>query len=1393
MQKSSLEGFRLSPQQKYLWQLQQANNNQTYHAYCSVLIKGKLNKQILESALKSIINRHEILRTNFIALQGMSIPIQVITDNEPMISYYDLRELSSEEKDTKLELIFDKVKQHSFCFEKGSLVDISLMLLERNKHVLLICLPALCADRATLKNLVSEISHTYAAYLHNQEPSEEPLQYADLAEWQNELFEGKDGAIGREYWLKKKEVLAFANLKLPNENQTTVKPEFKPELLSLWLESDKVAKLKAIAQGAPEAIAQNYNTSISVLLQACWQILLWQLTGKSDITIGTYCDGRNYEELESALGLLSKYLPVYCHLEDQFKFSEILKQISESKDEAFKWQESFNWEEIAESDENTPSSSFFPICFEFEEQPAKYSASDISFLIDRQYVCFDQFKVKLSCVYSNETLLAEFYYNSSLFQLEDIERLAGQFQKLLESVIDKPEAAINELEILSDRQQKQLLVEFNQTQTNYPQDKCIHQLFEQQVNITPNRIAVVFEDQQLTYAELNTKANQLAHHLQQLGVGPEVLVGLYLERSSSKAASLTLELIVGLLAILKAGGAYLPLDTALPKESLTFRLQDAKVSVLLTQQQLVEMLPKQEIPVICLDNQWQVIAQESKDNPYSEVTTENLAYVLFTSGSTGQPKGVAVEHKQLLNYVNAITERLNLSVCKSFATVSTFAADLGNTTIFPSLVSGGCLHVVSPERAANPEALADYFHHHPVDCLKIVPSHLAALLTSSHPEHILPQQRLILGGEACTWQLIDIIHNYAPKCLIFNHYGPTEATVGVLTYPINQETSHLGQTVPLGRPLANTQIYLLNSSRQLVPIGVPGELYIGGAGVTRGYLNRPELTAEKFIANPFVDFESGFASEQSAPNNPKSKIQNPKSNRLYKTGDLACYLADGNIEFLGRIDQQVKIRGFRIELGEIEAVLRQHRAVRETVVITCEDQSGNKRLVAYIVPVQKSTLTTTELREFLQEKLPEYTMPSSFVQLKALPLTPNGKIDRQALPAPDLTRSEEEETFIAPHTTTEKVLAKIWAKILRLEQIGIHDNFFELGGDSILSMQIIARVNQAGLQLTPKQLFEYQTIAELAVVASINPSIQAEQGLVTGKVPLTPIQHWFFAQNLPESHHWNQSILLEVRQALDPVLLEQAVQKLLEHHDALRLRFIHQKIGWQQFGANPDEVIPFTLLDLSTVAATEQEATISTTAAELQTSLNLSTGPLMRVAYFNLGADKSGRLLLIIHHLAVDGVSWRILLEDLQTIYQQFSQGQASQLPAKTTSFQHWAKRLTDYSQSQAVQKELGYWLNISHDHIPHLPVDFSGGENTLAKARTISVTLSQEETQTLLQVVPAAYQTQINEVLLTALVQAVGQWTGTHSLLVDLEGHGREEIFDDVDLSRTVDISNNL
>jgi amino acid adenylation domain-containing protein len=884
---------------------------------------------------------------------------------------------------------------------------------------------------------------------------------------------------------------------------------------------------------------------------------------------------------------------------------------------------------------------FFPFCFEFEEKPAQYSVADLSVSIYKQYVCIDPFKVKLSCIRQDDSLIAEFHYDSNLFQVEDIERLARYFQTLLASVIEKPEAAIGELEILSECDRKQLIIEFNNTQTYYPKDLCIHQLIEQQAARTPDNIAVVFENQQLTYAQLNTRANQLAHHLQELGVTAETVVALCVERS--------LDMLVGLLGILKAGGAYLPLDPIVPSDRLSYMVQDAGASIILTQQHLAERFPQQAAPLIYLDSDWDVIARQPDENPLSQATPENLVYVIYTSGSTGKPKGVAVEHRQLLNYLHGILARLDLPEGSSFATVSTFAADLGNTVIFPALCTGGCLHVISQERATSPEMLVDYCESHPIDCLKIVPSHLNALLTASHPEKILPKKYLILGGEALSWQLVEKIQQYKPSCQILNHYGPTETTVGVLTYPVNELMRDKSETVPLGRAIANTQIYILDHYLQPVPIGVAGELHIGGDSLARGYLNQPELTADKFIT---IEHLGG---------------QDAHPTRVYRTGDLARYLPDGNIEFLGRIDHQVKIRGFRIELGEVESVLRQYPAIGETIIIAQEDELSNKRLVAYIVPNQ-SECSVSNLRNFLKEKLPEYMVPSAFVTLKALPLTPNGKVDRQALPAPDSVKPELEGRFVAPRTPIEETITKIWAQVLGLERISIYDNFFELGGDSILSIQIVARANQAGLQLTPKQLFESPTVAGLAAVAGTPATIQAQQEPVTGAIPLTPIQHWFFEQKLCEPHHWNQALLLEVRGAITPALLEQAVQHLLGHHDALRLRFTPTESGWQQVNAGLDAVaaVPLSYIDLSGVPAAEQATVLEATASELQASLNLAEGSLMRVALFELGDNQPNRLLLVIHHLAVDGVSWRILLEDLQPVYQQLSQGEAVQLSPKT-------------------------------------------------------------------------------------------------------------------------------
>jgi amino acid adenylation domain-containing protein len=844
---------------------------------------------------------------------------------------------------------------------------------------------------------------------------------------------------------------------------------------------------------------------------------------------------------------------------------------------------------------------------------------------------------------------------------------------------------------------------------------------------------------------LNLRANQLAHHLQSLGVGAEVLVGICVERSPL--------MIVGLLGILKAGGAYVPLDPAYPQERLAFMLEDAQVKVLLTQESLVATLPSHQAQVICLDSDTAIFST-SVENLLHTATTDNLAYVIYTSGSTGKPKGVQIEHRGLLNLVFWHQQAFAVSPLDRATQIAGVAFDACGWEIWPYLTAGASIHFPNDETRLYPEQLRDWLLSKAIT-ISFLPTPMAEKILSLNWPANAALRTLLTGG--------DQLHQYpsaAHPFKVVNNYGPTENTVVTTsgTVPKSQQ-----DYIPpaIGGAIANTQVYILDSLLQPVPIGVTGELYIGGESLARGYLHRPDLTAERFIRNPFQ--RGRGAGEQGAGSRGEIK------ERLYRTGDLVRYQADGNIEFLGRIDNQVKIRGFRIELSEIEAALTQHPQVRDAVVLAREDKPSIKSLAAYIIP-ELTQPTSNELRLFLKSKLPSYMVPASFTVLEALPITPNGKVDRRALPVPEF-EFDESTGFVSPHTHTQEVLAKIWRDVLVLKQVGIHDNFFELGGDSIISMQIIAKANQAGLKLTPKQLFQHQTIAELAAVAGTINLVQSEQSLVTGVVPLTPIQHWFFGQNLPEPHHFNQSFLLEVPANLQPELLKQALQKLLYHHDALRLRFVQQEGQWQQYNSDVSDGVSLGIADLSDLPQAEQLRTIEARADAAQRTLNLADGPLMRVVLFHLG-NSPGRLLIVIHHLAVDGISWRILLEDLSGAYKQLETGKSIQLPAKTTSFKDWAIRLQDYARSQEYS-QLDYWLDSMQLPIALLPLDYAAvaQDNTVASSRIVSVYLSGEQTRALLQDVPGAYNTQINDVLLTALVQTFTRWTGSHSLLIDLEG----------------------
>ncbi|MTJ48121.1 non-ribosomal peptide synthetase [Dolichospermum sp. UHCC 0259] len=1035
MQTQVISGFQLAPQQKRLWNLQQ--NSSAFCSQCSILIDGNLRLEILENTLQKIINDHDILKTNFYSLPGAKNPVMVF-GNQSLFDweYLDLSNLSQEDIAEKIQELFWQARQEYQNKSQDLPLRLCLIKLLDNQHIFMISLPALCADNRTIKNLVNQISQGYEKCFKGKELNLNSVQYVQFSEWQNQLLTDEDAAEAQAYWQQQK-INSLSALKLPNE-QTKKSNKFITDRYKL-----------AISQELSDAIdefAKKYDMKLDIILLACWQILIWRLTGESEIVIGTAASRREYEELNDVLGLLANWLPIKTKFTPNLNFIEVLAVVKQTLENATEWQDYFVPEAV-----ETDGLIAFPIGFEFNNISVHNSDDiEVKFTLQEIYSLIEPFKVKLSCLQDNHSLVAEFYYDINCFSQATIQRLAKNFQTLLINTLNNSNIPISELEILSDSECQQLLVEFNQTKIEYDREKCIHELFAEQVEKTPNQVAVVFENEEITYKELNCKANQLAHYLKKQGVQPDFVVGLCVERS--------LEMIVGLLGILKAGGVYLPLESNLPTEALNLRLQEAKTSLVITQQSLINRFEKEK--VIAIDADWENIAVESNKNPHTEVKPENLVYVIFTSGSTGKPKGVAAEHRQLFNYINAIAHELNLPTTANYATVSSLSADLGNTMIFPSLCRGGCLHIISSARVGNAVELAEYCRQHPIDCLKIVPSHLAAFLSATPlAVSIIPRQCLILGGEIASWKLISQIQQQAPNCQIFNHYGPTETTIGVLTYAVaNQDDELTSETVPLGRPLANTQVYILDEDLKPVPLGVRGELYISGAGLSRGYLNQPELTAERFIYHSFLGQDL----------------------RLYKTGDRVRYLEDGNIEFLGRVDNQVKIRGFRIELAEIELTLGQHPTIQQAVV-TVQQSENNQRLIAYLVPQAKATININELRSFLKQKLPDYMLPSAFGILKKLPLTPNGKIDRQALPDIESLSSELAVKYEPPKTEIEQAIAQLWQQLLQIGKVGINDNFFDIGGHSLLLVQVHAKLRDMfPVDIAITHLFAHPTISSLS-------------------------------------------------------------------------------------------------------------------------------------------------------------------------------------------------------------------------------------------------------------------------------------------------------------------------
>jgi len=1046
----------LSPQQERLW-TQAGAEAAEFRSQCAVRIEGALDAERLRAALASLVARYEILRTVFPHQAGMKVPFQVILDPDALQGnalLWRSVSLSGQGNGGGTSPSVAELQRSELAapldLEHGPVLHAALERVTDTRHILVLTLPSGCSDSRSLANFVAELERAYA---DGKRESEEVLQYADVVEWQYELLEGEDTKAGRDFWrehVRGMDLNTAASMALPLE-VTNAGDGFRLGIHKVEIDGTIAAKVTALGNTC--------GGSVSDVVLAAWQCFLQRATGRTDITLACVGDGRKHEELHSALGLFARGFPLNLSTAAEMTFASEVRHANTSFAEAREWEEAFSWPGIAGS-AGTSENLALPFAYEFVSFPETAASGGLRLTMESVRAVWERFALKLVVQQQGQRLHVEFQFDANRFSSNDIARWAENFGTLLTAAVTSPETRVGQLPLLSAGQREQVLADWNQTSAEVPA-VCFHQLFEQQVARTPARTALVCNGASLTYAELNTQANQLAHHLRSLSVGPDSRVGLCLERSVS--------LIVGLLGILKAGGAYVALQSDHPKARLAQQLDGAVA--LLTEQKLLDSMPDFPGPVLALDRDAGIWAQQSGTNPALNTTPANLAYVIFTSGSTGVPKGVGIEHRNLTNYTAALGSQLRLDSFPDglrFATVSALNADLGNTCIFPAFASGGTLHVIPYETATDSRRFAAYFTEHAIDVLKIVPSHLQALLVGSEAAQILPRKYLITGGETLTRPLVEKILSLrsgaAANCELINHYGPTETTIGSLTLHLKDyDWQHSrAASIPIGKPIANTRVYVLDAEMQPVPVGVAGELYIAGAGVTRGYLGQPERTAERFLRDP-------FASQVEA--------------RMYRTGDLARWLPDGVIEFLGRADDQVKVRGFRIELGEVEASLLQHPNVQQAVVLARQDDaSGEKRLVAYVVPKTGFPLAADDLRSHLKTLLPDYMVPSAMLLLEKLPLTSNGKVDRQRLPAPEATAAAK--AFVPPSTPTELALAAIWAEVLRKDTISADDNFFDLGGHSLLATQVISRIReQLHVEVALRAVFEQPTVAGLAKIA----------------------------------------------------------------------------------------------------------------------------------------------------------------------------------------------------------------------------------------------------------------------------------------------------------------------
>jgi len=1279
----------LSYAQERLWLLEQIEEARgVYHIPACAWIDGPLNKAALQASIAAIIKRHDVLRATFHLVDGK--PVQRIGDATATLQEEDLR-ADSDSSAAALRRAGQFVRE-PFRLDEAPLLRCLLLRTAENRHLLALSIHHILADAWSIRILLQELAALYRGHVDGV-PAELTLpaiQYKDFSIWQRtQLTEDRLS-----------EGLAFWSERLANVPRVLDLPTDRPRRNQTFRGAIEGHTLPAALVSRLRQLARSQNATLFHVLLAAFQILLHRYTSQESFAIGTPTANRSRPELESLIGFFVNTVVLRGDLSGDPDFLTLLERVRHETIEGYA-REDIPFEAVVAHIAPPRSLShnpIFQVMFALEDSHA--GLVDVG-PITLKRVSVDpgvsKFDLYVSLIDQGDgTIKAEWEYATDLFLPTTIHRMMAQFETLLSAIADSPDARVSELRLLPPAEQHLLIEEWNRTSAPWPGDKSIVDLFDEQVEKTPHAIAVIDRQERINYSELQRRADRLASALVRLGLAPEALVGVSISRSSA--------MVVAVLGVLKAGAAYVALDPAYPPERISFMVKDAAVGVIVTDPETAPSISAAGVHLFVLDRE--MLEDTAPAVLPSAIDPAQLAYVIYTSGSTGVPKGILIEHRNTVSLLAWARTVFSPAELRGVLASTSLCFDLSIFEIFLPLITGGCV-IVAQNALELPwhPAAAD------VTLINSVPSAVAELVrTCGVPKSV----RVVnLAGEPLKPSLVDQLYALGHIDKVYDLYGPGETTT-YSTFALRKAGGH--ETI--GRPIANTRVYVLDRRGQPAPTGVPGEIYIAGPGVTRGYHNREQLTASRYLPDPF------------------------HAGRMYRSGDLGSWDKDGELRYLGRLDNQVKIRGFRIELGEIEHALLRQPGVQSTIVHVREDLTGAKRLVAYYT----GAASAMELRCRLEEKLPSFMVPSAFVQMDALPMTPNGKINRAALPDPG-TEPTGSSALLPPRTKEEQILCRIVADVLHREAVGVLDNFFEIGGDSILSMQVVSRANEKGLRLTPRDVFAHQTVEELAVLASSVSAPAAMEQVEEGSVPLAPIQRWALTDQTPSPHHFNQWVLLTVPSHLNAETLRTAVLAVAAHHGALKLRFTRGPEGWSQFYSEGAGSVEFQISD-----------DLERDGERAQASLDLSNGPVGRVLHHD------SRLLLIIHHLVVDGVSWRILIEDLVTACTQLAAGHPVNLLPATASYGAWVKQLESAPASSRADAE---------------------SFGVCSSSRIVSGAIEESETRALVDGIRDAYRARIDEALLAALSAALSEWNGAPQQIIDIESHGRDA--GDLDVSRTV------